>query len=466
MRVVVPPAWRSEDGSALLTALAMIALLSVLIGAVWMVQVAQYRFFRRDAHRAMARYAAEAGLYVALDSLEQNPYWQEPDLLMELPADQRARVTVEPFGAYLYVRSLAQQGRSQAAVRALIGEVPAPEFNHAVVLWDTESSLNVAGTTRIEGTVVVGERGVRESTFERRRFTGDVRGPIRRDRELEAPFADFSFFDAAVADAERLMRRSTTPPPEIDFRLRDIARLVPSDNPITRVEGTLRLTSDNAAQFARPVTLIATGDLVLEGPLHLLPGTMLLAGQGLDIRGPVTGSEVLFYGRNGVTIGDGVRCAAQVFSEQFIRLTDDAYLEYPSVLYVTGKGAEFGGAIEINNQSVMNGTVVHPSLEPEPLVPAGRIVVADSARVRGGVFNMHQTELHGTVYGSVLSHQFYFYDSPTSYVNWLLDVNIEPDERPIKYLLPLRFNEYVRLGVVAWDVVVDEVPGNLEDSPL
>ena len=67
---------REESGSGLLATLVMITVVSVLIGAVVALHLAQYRFIRRDAHRLQARYAAEAGVYLAVDSLQRNPFWR------------------------------------------------------------------------------------------------------------------------------------------------------------------------------------------------------------------------------------------------------------------------------------------------------------------------------------------------------------------------------------------------------
>ena len=83
--------FREEAGSSLLTTLVLITVMTVLIGAVLALQSAQYRFIRRDAHRQQARYAAEAGIYVALDSLQQRPYWHPNKVRIPLPDGQESR---------------------------------------------------------------------------------------------------------------------------------------------------------------------------------------------------------------------------------------------------------------------------------------------------------------------------------------------------------------------------------------
>ena len=151
---------REESGSGLLATLVMITMVAVLIGAVVALHLAQYRFIRRDAHRLQARYAAEAGVYIAIDSLQRNPFWRPTQAVMNLPEEQASRVTVEPFGGFLFIRSEALYRRSRSTVRAFVGEVPPADFHNAVYLWDTESSMHVAGTTRITGDIVVTRRSL------------------------------------------------------------------------------------------------------------------------------------------------------------------------------------------------------------------------------------------------------------------------------------------------------------------
>ncbi len=178
---------REQDGASLLVTLVMISVTAVIVSAVLMFHLAQYRFIRRDAHRVQSRYAAEAGIYAAMDRLQQNPFWTAQDEVIVLPLEQESRVTMEHFGGYVLIQSVAQYRRSRTTVRALVGDVPPPAFHNAVMLWDFESSVHAAGHTRITGDIVVGQRGLRESTFKRRRFTGSIEGTVHKVPDLAAP---------------------------------------------------------------------------------------------------------------------------------------------------------------------------------------------------------------------------------------------------------------------------------------
>ena len=446
-----------QEGSGFLMVLVLITVMSILIAAVLALYVAQHRFIRRDAHRLQARYAAEAGVYIAMDSLQQNPSWRAVEAVVDLPEGQTSHVTVEAFGGYVLIRSAAQYRRSRCTARALIGEVPPPSFENALQQWDGESGLHLAGTTAITGNIVVGRRGVKTKTFKRQRFTGRIRGAVFNVPDLQPPYFDSRFLQTAIEEAERYLRGASDPLLS-DPKALPLARRLPSENRVYVASGDLRLTPADSLLLQEPMTVMAQGDLIVEGPIPLQPGTMLLAGKTLQIGKRVTGRDGLFFGREGLAITDTTRLSGQFFSRAYIRAAAAAYLAYPSVLYVTGERVVPDGSIVVEDGAVIDGTLIYPPMDPRPEVRRGRVRIQPAAQVRGAIFNAHETEFHGTLYGALLTRHFYFYESPTSYVNWLKDAVVNVEERPANYLLPLGFSPAPRLAVLRWDVFLEEAP--------
>lgn len=445
-----------QEGSSLPAVLVLITVLSMCISAVLVFYHAQYRLIRRDAHRLQAQYAAEAGVYVAMDSLQHNPLWEATDLPVRLSEGQRCRVSIAPFGGYLLIRSEARYRRSRAVVRAMVGEVPPPAFDNAIRLWDGTSGLQVAGHTRIKGDMVVGRQGVKTRAFKRRRFTGQVRGAVFRVPDLKPPYFDDRVLQNAIDRAERYL---LDPPEALSFPTeeRPLARWLPRDNRVHVAAGNWRITPADSAWFAHPATVVADGHLVLEGPLRFRSGTIFIAGKTLRVGPLVAGREGLFYGREGVEVAGTVHVSGQFLSQQHIRVEGGVYLRYPSLLYVSGRAALSAG-IMVEDGAIVDGTIIHAQLEPEPQERRGRVVIQPLAQVRGAVFNAHETEMHGTLYGTLLTRAFYFYASPSSYVNWLKDAIVDVEARPVSYALPLRFSEHPELTVMNWEVFIDE-PG-------
>lgn len=458
VRSIVAPL-RAEEATALPAVLAVVTVLTVLAGTVLAVFAAQYRFIRRDVHRLQARYLAEAAVYVALDSLQRNPLWRTDRVVVALPGEATAEVAVAAFGGYVLVRAVAQRRRSRFTLRAFVGEVPPVAFRNALYVWDTASSLNVAGTTVVRGDVVVGGRGVETSAYKGRSFRGVVDGAVFATPDLAPPFFDVRPYDDALAWLEARLVPGVPPDPEAVSHGEApyvAARHLPADNPVLWFDGDARVTAADQPRFERPVTVAAAGRLVVEGPLRFEPGTVFAAAGDLVVEGAVAGRGGLFYGRTGVEVGPGVDCAAQVFSRSRVRVYGDAYLRYPSLLYVAGDAAEQGGAVELADSAVVDGLVLHPPLDPRPAAVRGRVVLQRGTRVRGAVFNALETEVHGIVDGTLLTHRLYFYDAPTSYVNWLLDAAVAVGERPASFAVPLGFSEAPRLAVLAWESHVEE----------
>lgn len=440
---------REEDGGALPAVLALITVLVTTAGVIAAINLLQYRLIRRDVHRVEARYAAEAAIYLALDSLAHNVAWQRADTLLPVPTGYTARVEVEPFGGYTVVRSTVTVQSVVYRLRALAGEVPADLFHSALVVTDTESVVSICGRSRVTGSIRVGERGFRAVPYRGRRFVGSVEGEVFRIPDLDRPYFDvqpvllvLDAFEQMLEDALTGGEEDARPPPTIGL---------PSENLVRAFASDATLTAADSLWLATPTTVLVRGDLTLEGPLYLPAGTQFVAGGTLRVGGALAGGPAVLYGKQAVVVDEGVTAALQVLSRRRIHVAPGAHLQFPSLLYVAGEGAAIGEGILVDSSAVVDGTVMHARLPEEPRSPRGLVTIKPHALVRGAVFNPHGTQHQGRIHGSLVTHRLYFYDSPTHYVNWLLDAEVDVSARPWPYLLPARFSERPVYEVLAWD---------------
>lgn len=439
-----------ETGSSLVLVLVMITILALMVGAVFAMRTAQHRFIQRDAHRLQARYLAEASIYIAMDSLQHNPIWRPKEAVLDLPMGQSGQVTVESFGGYLLIRSVAAYRNYRSTLQAVVGERTPEAFSHALYLWDADARLHVAGRTHIKGDIVVGPRGMRSSTFKRERYTGRMDGDVRLTADLTAPFFDTRLLEGEIDRLDAYLQMPLTEAPTLADTL-SLAQHLPSENPIYHVAGSLHLSSADSLLLSQPITVVSDGDVTLEGPLYIQPRSQVVAGGQVRLRGEIAGYGGLFYGREGIEAADSARCEGQFLAGQQILLQPHTHLTYPSLLYVSMRSAPRGTSIIVEDNAIVEGLIIRPPFALEPTDTRGRILIAPTAIVRGALFNAHETEFHGTLYGTLLTHQFYFYDSPSSYVNWLKDATIDVEERPTPFLLPLQFSATPRLAVVRWE---------------
>jgi hypothetical protein len=101
----------------------------------------------------------------------------------------------------------------------------------------------------------------------------------------------------------------------------------------------------------------------------------------------------------------------------------------------------------------MDGTILYP-YEPNLINQVQlKVTVDTTAIVRGAIYTKGLTELFGTVHGTVITDQFYFYESPTSYFNWIKDATIDRTQRPDEFILPIGFSASPKFEILYWRIL-------------
>jgi hypothetical protein len=78
------------------------------------------------------------------------------------------------------------------------------------------------------------------------------------------------------------------------------------------------------------------------------------------------------------------------------------------------------------------------------------IKVGDNAHVVGLVYSTNRTSISGTVDGMVMTDHFYFYESPTTYINWLKNARIDRTTLPEDFKIPVAFTNEPRFEILQW----------------
>ncbi len=439
---------RDQQGSALILVLSMIIIFTILAGIILSAGLIQQRFVYKEVLRLQALYIAEAGVYHAMQKLRNNPFWETSNMR---PEGFPCTVSLENVGGYYFIRSTVTVSNQQVTVRAKVVENPPPPFDVAIYLWDGASRLNVAGSTIINGDIEAGQWGVQQNTLGGIPFSGALRGVTRYQDEMHAPFFDDELLKRFIRRLDFILTfGETISRPDNKAGKSNI--FLPGELPVYFVEGDLILSPADSILLSTPKIIAASGDLSLEGPLLYGNGMHFLAGNQLSVRGEVKGENGIFYSAKHLLIEKGAIAGGQFLARQGIHVDDDAYLLYPSFLYLGGATEELTGHIELAGTARVDGVLIQGYFPDAEKEVKGRIVIGKDAVVRGGIFNPYETELHGSVYGSVLTSRFYFYQSPTRYINWLLDAKIDVQLRPESFHVPLLFNPKPDLAVVSWDV--------------
>lgn len=435
---------RDQTGSSLVTVLAMITIISTLVGTIMAVQLAQWRFIDADGDATQAQYTAEAGLYVALDELKTDPSWRPHQEVLPMPGDLTAQVSIEDFGAFILVVSSAHSGTREVTLRTMLGAATPAYFNKALVLFDKGARLNVAGSTRIIGDILTSQHEVRKNSFDGEPFSGKLEGEASTIEDLAPPAFNSRNLLEELSRLDSLNGATNGQPSSH-------ASLLPSSNKIVFLSGDVHLSRADSTLLSVPITLIIEKDLIVEGPISLKPGSILISREKLHLQNDVKGHSILFYGKTGIDLSSAAGKGLQLLSRGSIEIKEHSYLEYPSLVLTTGEFADDAPSILLEEDVAVDGLVMYYPLTPPADDRMAHIQLSQDALVRGAVYNSGSTGLSGSIYGSLITKNTYFYSEPSHYTNWLLDSEIDLSQRPTPFVLPTGFGSSEQYQIISWE---------------
>jgi len=165
----------------------------------------------------------------------------------------------------------------------------------------------------------------------------------------------------------------------------------------------------------------------------------IAATNTLILDGPITGRNLVFYAEKGIVIGPEFSGSGQFISDGFILIMGGARLNFPSVVLATRVGP--GRTVTVRTGARVEGLVMATSdgpgvsgLDRSGLVAP--VTVEPGARIVGGIYSDVPLNMSGRVDGSVVTRNLQFYVSPTVYVNWLVNAQIDHDSRPHPFIIP------------------------------
>lgn len=441
-----------EQGSALAAVLVISVIIMLFIGAIFSGIILQGRFIQQGVNETKAWYAAEEGVFRFLN-MEEGNLTYKTEALIPLSSGRSASITATPFGGFWDIRSEVIVSNQSKAVRMLIGNEPIGLTRAAVALGDSTSSLTVTGTTNLNGEVYSFNQTIRQEDFKGVPFRGSINAPTSSIKEEGGmPEFDNSLFSLQEDYFESLFNKSSLSRFSSSFTGVNPSAI---NQDTLFFEGDISWESNREVALERELLVIVKGNLTINGPYSFAPYTKFVVEDTLLVGGATTGTNLLFYAGQSLQVGGGSRVAAQALTKGEITVRDNAYLLYPSLVYSSKEfsNAGKGEVIDIRDQAVVDGMLIYP-LQPNSFNRERlKIRIGPQAIVRGGIYTRGQTELLGTVYGSVLTDQFYFFESPTSYINWLKDVTIDVNQRPEDFILPIGLSDITHYSILDWNVV-------------
>ena len=442
---------KNEEGSALATVLVIAVIISLFIGAVLSGIALQSQFIQRDINNSKALYAAEEGIYSFLHSNQGlSSYTSKHQVLLK--SGNTATITATFFGGFLSVESKATVSNQQREIRMLVGGESILFEDSAILKSDSISALTVTGNTTVKGNIFTYGKGVRTESFKKVPFRGTLDGEfLRFNKESTFPELHTVNLDIQEEYFKSLFEERNLQKFSSKYTGGSNSSIIQKRDTLF-FDGNIEWINNYATELPRNLIIFVDGNFTINGKYKFGAFTKIVVQDTLWVSGAVSGKNMLMYAKKSLQIGGMASVSVQAMSGGTITIRDKAYLQYPSLVY-SSKELYKGGAkevIEIRDQSIVDGTVIYP-IQPNSFTEdLFRIKVDTNATVRGSIYNGGQTELLGTVLGTVATNEFYFYESPTDYINWLKDVTIDVTQRPQNYVLPLGFTDSTKYAILDW----------------
>ncbi|XWN37318.1 MAG: hypothetical protein ROO71_00050 [Balneola sp.] len=430
-----------EQGSALITVLIIALIVALFIGAVLGGIYVQSTFIQQDIDRTKALYQAEQQIYEVLYSGEES--------------ESTGTITSTNYGGFLKINSSFQVKKQKVELEVLAGALPDSVFDYAIALKDTNSSLSVTGSTTINGDIASGSNKIERSTFKGFPFRGSFTGEAKKENMRD-------FFPAFQYESLEAQLDKHTSFFESDnrnqFAVHDLSELAQSQ------EGDTLYFSDSqewifnqTTAIPKGIVVLVEGNLSITGDGNLGTYTTFIARDTMSIGGSITATHAIVSAGTFMELRDQVSMNAQLISRGRIQFRDQVYLTYPSMVYTSTSTflGEQQEVIHLQDESTVDGTLVYPIETGAFNQEQFRIKIDENALVRGSVYNQGQTELDGTVFGSVLTKQFFFYESPTTYINWIKDTEIDITQRPQEFIVPIGFSDSTKYVILDWKEVTE-----------
>ncbi len=442
-----------EEGSALITVLIITMIISLFIVGILGALYVQVSFIQRDINEAKAQYKAEEGVFRLLDSVA-NRAVTRIDTVVYVQDSSRVQLSMNPFGGVYSVQSIVKSGNKDIALTVVVGEKASSVFDKALMIGDETSALNVTGSTNIKGDIITGKEGVQESSFKGFPFSGKIEGDSYEiGDDVEFPEFDTRLFQDFIENTNELFGKRNLPSIRVADRKSDLFNWSSTRDTVFFIKD-LVIEQNEFFEVPANKTLLVDGNIMIDGELKVGAFSKVLSDDTLMVSGKLEGTDFIAYAETVLEVGGESEASGQFISSGRIYVSGNSYLQYPSVLYTSmeffdGNEPE---VIKISDQAVLNGTIIYPVENNIATRELFRVKVGKSATVRGGIYTLSQTELEGNILGTVATNQFYFYESPTTYINWLKDVSVDVTGRPENYIMPVGFSDTTQFGILNWQI--------------
>ncbi len=437
----------SDCGFGLPSVLMLVVVLSTLSFSLLLIQYFHYTAVLRDASRLKADMAAQNGIVFVAAGKSIGPdsvYFND---------DTNARVYAYPWGLYRLVLSSGVSGRTISMHSALIGQRMNALFKNALVYFNPQHQLVFAGEAQVVGDVQVGRNGATLGVLEDMKSLPGfpVTGTIESDGSFDG--FDFNEFGIQVEAFDSLLETAgagglvlTGPSPARssggDYDFEKIAQGRATE---VVLHGS-QVISGRVVRVGEPLRLIILGSVTFSAGATVFGPIQILSTGAITVPPDVRLEYTILYSQDSIEVLSSAECKAQLISPR-MTIHSRAKLDYPSSLVAWASTDSIGPSDEpaiaeaprsvvLKDNVVVQGAVIM-NKRAVPLDELELVVLTPSSKVVGLVYSGEEITFDGTVIGTVITNDFYFYESPTRYFGWIRAGKIVRTDLPESFLIPV-----------------------------
>ncbi len=315
------------------------------------------------------------------------------------------------WGAFEMVESTTVFKNSSYSKKAMLGSNSDQPFS-SLYLSDIRLPLVLTGNSKIEGIAYVSDRGIKPGSISGTHFTGAM--PAHNEIRLSP--GKLPHYDPLWKSYHKQM---------LEF--------IPNHSDIVEspsVEIINSFFEETTYVYMREKLVISENYI---GNIILKSETEIAVSKHANL------TDVIVVAPK-ITIESGFKGNAFFLASDQIIVEDQVYLEYPSSLILyNDKTIEesntppYNIPIQISENTKVKGAIIYLTDKEQEYHTQTNILIEPSVNIEGEVYCEGNTELYGTVDGTVYSHRFVTNKFGSIYVNHLFDGKILGDNLSEKY---------------------------------
>ena len=335
---------------------------------------------------------------------------------LEEPNFKTLKIHRDFWGVFETVTSVSTIKTNHFQKIALIGAKSKDQIRTALYLQDTHKPLVVVGETKIEGLVFLPKQGVKAGTISGHSYTGSqlIYGPTKQSSSLP-PLATET----------------------VDY-------IESIEHQISEISNAQFITIESGTysnSFFKPVQIHFSQSNIVLNEVQLTGHMIVQSSTKITVSPSAVLKDVILIAPE-IEIQNNVISNFQAFASKRISIGESVQLQYPSALILNknqdisqpnNTGEKEKPSIQIGKSSVVKGVLVYLGTDPLSNYKT-QIELQKTSVLKGELYCNQNTELKGTVYGTVFTKNFIANQFGSIYQNHIYNGKINVHQLPKKYV--------------------------------